>query len=76
MSDCEYLLNPCFNPLQEMDFIQILSELTNLHDTLKESQKLFGTTKILVPKDVVIPTVLEFGSIILLSTPKCEILSW
>ena len=41
MSDYEYLLNPCFNPLEEMEFIQILSEIKDLHDSLKESQKLF-----------------------------------
>lgn len=72
MSDLEYLLNPTLNPFEELEHIQILSELVELHDTLKANINKLSVSSIFVPHGSDIPEISISGGIIVFkySGPK------
>lgn len=63
MSDLEYLLNPCFNPFEELEYIQILSELVDLHDTFKANINKLSVSSIFVPHGSDFPEISTAGGI-------------
>ena len=66
MSDLEYLLNPCFNPFEELEYIQILSELVELHDTFKANINKLSVSSIFIPYGSDIPDISTLGEITVL----------